>query len=53
MINLQELKKQILLKHNKAFISIINLALLCYIQNKSLNLFQRVISYYTFFANIS
>lgn len=43
MINPLELKEQNLLKCNRAFISVVYLALLYYVQNECFNLFQRVI----------
>lgn len=53
MINLPKLEKQNLQKCNKALISVVNLALLCYIQSKHSNLFQRVIGHYAFSTKIS
>ena len=52
MVNLSEIKEQILTKHNRALISIISLVLLSYTQNKRSNLFQRVIGYYAFSGKI-
>ena len=53
MVNLPELKKQLLPKRNKALVPLVSLALLSYAQNKRFNLFQKIISHYAFFGNIS
>ncbi len=52
IVDLLEIKKQNLSKQNRAFISIVSLALLYYGQNKCSNMFQGIISYYVFFGNI-
>ncbi len=52
MIDLPELEERNLPKCNKAVISIVSLAVLCYIQNERSNLFQRVIGHYAFSTNI-
>ncbi len=53
MIDPPKLEKQNLPKYNRALISVVSLALLCYAPNERSNLFQRVIGYYAFSANIS
>ncbi len=52
MIDPPELEEQNLPKCNKGLISVVTLALLCYVWNERSNLFQRVIGYYAFSANI-
>lgn len=52
MINAPELEEQTLPKRNKALISVVSLALLCYARNERSNLFQRVIGHYAFSGNI-
>lgn len=52
MISPPELEEQNLPKYNKALISIVSLALLCYLRNKCSNLFQKIINHYAFSANI-
>ncbi len=48
-----ELEKQNLSKRNRALISVVSLALLCYGRNECSNMFQRVIGHYAFSGNIS
>ncbi len=52
MIDPPELEEQNLPKRNRALISVVSLALLCYARNERSNLFQKVIGRYTFSANI-
>lgn len=51
-MDLLKLEKQNLPKCNRALISVVSLALLCYIQNECPNLFQKIIGYYAFSVNI-
>lgn len=51
-MDLLELEEQNLPKCNRALISVVSLALLCYIQNECSNLFQKIIGYYAFSVNI-
>ena len=52
MINPLELEEQTSPKCNRALISVVSLALLCYARNECSNSFQRVIGHYTFSSNI-
>ncbi len=53
MVDPPELEEQNSSKWNRAFISVVSLALLCYGRNERSNMFQRVIGHYAFSGNIS
>ena len=52
MVNPPNLEEQNSSKWNRAFISIVSLALLCYGRNERSNMFQRIIGHYAFSSNI-
>ena len=52
IVNPPNLEKQNLPKRNRALISVVSLALLCYGQNERSNMFQRIIGHYAFSSNI-
>ena len=52
MVDPPELEERNSSKRNRALISIVSLALLCYGRNERCNMFQRVIGHYAFSRNI-
>ncbi|WP_375449348.1 hypothetical protein [uncultured Nostoc sp.] len=52
MVNPPNLEEQNLPKRNRALISVVSLALLCYGRNERSNIFQRIIGHYAFSSNI-
>lgn len=52
MVHPLKLEQRTFLKRNRAFIFVVNLVLLCYIQNEQSNLFQKIISYFAFSSKI-
>ena len=52
MVNPPNLEERNLPKRNRALISVVSLALLCYSRNERSNMFQKVIGHYAFSSNI-